>query len=395
MHQVIRKRQGLTWTPEQPKGFAANGNHLVGVAVRAAPFPTDQLGLAYGDRAQGKLVQQVTAPDEALRRKALEYVCEKLRSAREVASFVPAGIVPALNKSAEHRSDTLTSTLATAALLPLAKDLRGREQMLNPASSSVPVVLRLACDSSPHVRRNSVAVILELGKFAEGARQLIAGGCVKLLVRRCVEEDEPQTLVAVLGALRTVMDVNQEGLDEGIEEGAIATIVQLLDVRQPAEVCEQAYLAIATLTVGGDEKTAALKLGIMPHMLAMIGGTNDFPNEDPAVVDRVCTAALAGLMSLTIADECKMEAVRLGGVRALAPIAKSALASERRGQLSYANSTQFANATKCIANLAEHPMGRSKLKSTALPNLKPLAVAKEPIVQKHTQIAVEKVEWMP
>ena len=48
-----------------------------------------------------------------------------------------------------------------------------------------------------------------------------------------------------------------------------------------------ALLAILTLTVGRDEKIAALKLGIMPHVVAMIGGTSEFPKEEPHVIERV------------------------------------------------------------------------------------------------------------
>ena len=399
MHQVIRKRQGLPWAPEEPKGLAANSAHVVGVAVRAGPFPTDELGSAYGAREHPKLVKQVTSEDDALRRKALEHVCEMLRSAREIASFVPAGLVPALNTSAEHSSDAETRALATAALLPLARDLHGRGHMLEGESSSVPVLLRLACDTEPRVRGNSLAVLIQLGKDVTGARLLISGGCIKLLVRRCVEEDEPQNLISVIAALRMAMDVQQEGLDEGIKEGAIATICKLLESRPSVHACEQGFYALATLTVGGPEKTAALELGIMKLMLTMVGvdadGDREFPGEPPELVHRVSTAALAALMSLTIADECKMEAVRLGAVKALVPLVAPALEAELGGNLDYRNSTQFANATKCIANLAEHPLGRSKLKAAALMDLKPLADAAEPIVQKHTAIAVEKVEWMP
>ena len=416
MHSVIRKRQGLPWAPEEPKGLTTNSSHIAGVAVRAGPFETDPLGLAYSSWSHPKLVTQLTADDEQLRRKALAHTCEMLRSAREIASFVPAGIVPALNKAAEHSADAETRKLATAALLPLARDQNARNTMLEletfeetvlvddaealvtrwrlGAGSSVPVLLRLACDVEAGVRSNSLAVMLELGKFKPGSHALISGGAVKLLVRRCVEDSE--NLAAVLAALNKVMEVDHDGLAEGIKGGAIAQVSQLLQIEQPAAVCEHALYALMTLTVGSEEKKQCVQEKVLPRVLALVRPRRDaFRDETEEAVHRVQTAAAALLMSLTIDNECKTEAVRLGAVKELTPLVQIALQEELTNELDYSNSTLFANVTKCIANLAEYPAGRKQLKQRALPDLKPLADAQDSFVGKHTTIAVEKVQWQP
>ena len=114
MHSVMRKRQGLPYQKEEPKGLLANARHLAHVEARAGSFPTDDLGLAYGTRAHPKLVKQCVDPKPELRNRALAHVCEQVRFARETASFLPAGLVPALNESAEDVTDAESRTLATA-----------------------------------------------------------------------------------------------------------------------------------------------------------------------------------------------------------------------------------------------------------------------------------------
>ena len=87
MHSVIRKRQGLPWQPEEPKGMSANLSHLVGVQVQAGPFPTDELGLAYSQRSHPKLVRQVVAEDDDLRRKSDEYERELAQPENELPAW--------------------------------------------------------------------------------------------------------------------------------------------------------------------------------------------------------------------------------------------------------------------------------------------------------------------
>jgi len=95
MHSVIRKRQGLPWQPEEPKGMSANLSHLVGVQVQAGPFPTDELGLAYSQRSHPKLVRQVVSEDDDLRRKAWRTCVGSCATrARLPASCLPASCRP-------------------------------------------------------------------------------------------------------------------------------------------------------------------------------------------------------------------------------------------------------------------------------------------------------------
>ena len=392
MHSVIRKRQGLPWAPEEPKGMGVNGSHLVGVQVTAGPPPVDDLGLAYSQRGHPKLVKQVVSADEALRRKALAHVCEQLRYARETASFLPAGIVPALNQSAEHKTDAETRTLATAALARLSLEGNGREHMLMAGpSASVPVLLRLVVDPEPAVRANALATVVRLGKDASCAPALIEGGAAALLVTRCTEEGE-ELLAAALAALEAIMMTSADALQTAIGKGTIGIIANLLSTGPPPAVCEHACYCLHALAVDGKEKLAAKDAGCCQHLIRLIekyGASDDEANE------RVATAAAAALMIITIDNDCKAEAVRAGAVKALAPLLATALEVEVQEGLSPANSTLTANVMKCIANLAEHPLGRSQLKKAALSDLLPLADGGEEGVTKHAAIAVQKVTWEP
>lgn len=402
MHSVIRKRQGLPYTPEQPKGLIANSQHLIGVQVRAGPFPTDELATAYSARSYPKLVGQATSEDDALRRKALSYLNEMLRSTRELSSLVPAGIVPALTQTAEVGHCVESRTLATAGLLPLARDLNGRAAILAEGSTTVPTLLRLVCDKDPQVRCNALAVCLQLARFGEGSRALIAGGCVALLVKRCTEEALGEQLAAVLAALNMVCDTNQEGLDQAIAGSAIETACGLVDgkylLEQPSPaVCADGFALLRTLTIGAAEKQLAVKQGVLRVLVVMLTPTQTYPGEeeDPELLHRVATEAAGALMSLTVDTECKSEAVRLGAIRPLSQIMRASLQAEQSKELSYDNSTLTNNASKCIANLAECPAGRKQLRSSTLPDLEQLELSAEPLVAKHAALAVYKTEWQP
>ena len=395
MHSVIRKRQGLPWQPEEPKGLSANLSHLVGVQVQPGPFPTDELGLAYSQRSHPKLVKQVVSEDDVLRRKALAHVCEQLRYARETAGFLPAGIVPALNQSAEHATDAETRTLATAALARLVLEGNGREHMLKDgASFSVPVLLRLVVDTEPAVRKNALACVLRLGKDIDGAAALVAGGSVKLLVTRCTEESA-ELLAPVLAALEACMMQSAAGLQQAIELKAIEVVCKLLGQNPSLEILEHACFCLATLTVGGDEKKVAVAQGCVPHLIMFIAKVIHASDDAASMIEKVATAAAAALMSLTIDNDCKAEAVKAGAVKALAPLLQNAIETELAVGLDHSNTTLTANVTKAMANLAEHPLGRKQLHAAALQDLIALSESNDELMTKNVAIAVQKVTWKP
>lgn len=131
-----------------------------------------------------------------------------------------------------------------------------------------------------------------------------------------------------------------------------------------------------------------MSAGVLPHVIALL-------TDHSAESHHVATAAAATLMALTVENSVKSEAVRLGAVKALAPLLEQAVALENAGELSHTNATCAANVTKCIANLAEDPKGRKQLTASVLENLRPLALSSEPLVNKHAVVAVNKVEYRP
>ena len=64
MHAVIRKRQGLPWEKELPKGLRANLKHLTDVAAlpNFEPLDPDSLNLAHGALQYPKLVAEISSP---------------------------------------------------------------------------------------------------------------------------------------------------------------------------------------------------------------------------------------------------------------------------------------------------------------------------------------------
>ena len=399
MHSVIRKRQGLPWAPEEPKGMGVNGSHLVGVQVTGGPPPVDELGLAYSLLGHPKLVKQAVSDDEVLRQKSLQHVCEQLRYARETASFLPAGIVPALNKSAEHKTDATTRTLATAALARLSLEGNGREHMLmGGASASVPVVLRLVVDEEAAVRANALAIVTRLGKDPNGADVLMENGAAGLLVKRCTAEGEG-LLAAVLAALEAIMMTSKSGLSVAIDQGTIAILADLLSHSPSMPISEHACYCLHALCVDSPQKIAAKDAGVCKHLVQLVSRMQTVAGETEetySAIYRVATAAAAALMVITIDNDCKTEAVRVGIVKAMVPLLQMATDVEMREGLNHANSTLTANVMKCIANIAEHPLGRSQLKKlNAVMDLIPLADGGEEGITKHAQIAVQKVNWKP
>jgi hypothetical protein len=402
MHSVIRKRQGLPYVPEEPRGLFHNARLLSAVEAKAQPFPPDDLGLAFGDRQHPKLVKQCTAEDAALRNRALAHVCQQVKYARETASFLPAGLVPALNSSAEHATDAESRTLATAALARLSLEGNGREHMLLPGpSASVPTLLRLAVDPEPAVRQNALSCARQLGREGAGAQALVEGGAVALLVARCTAEKGPGLLAPVLAALEIILRTSHAGLAEAIAGGAIAVVCGLLASAIDSEACERACYCLATLTDGIAEKRAAVDEGVVPRLLACLSGLRsaeeaeeEAPEGRVSLRERVATAATAALMSLSIDNDCKATAVQAGAVRALEPLLLDAVARDRQDGLGPANSTLIQNATKLLANLAEEPKGRKQLQRS-LKELQPLAACEEPLLQKNAAIAIQKVTWKP
>jgi len=401
MHAVIRKRQGIPYTPAQPKGLVTNGQHFVSVAVRSEPFPTDELAIAYSVRAYPKLVGQATSTDDDLRLKALARLCKMLQSVRELSSLVPAGIVKALTQTAELPHCTHSRILATEAMLPLARDYNGRSAMLEDDSDMVPTLLRLMRDAEPAVRANALAVHLQLARFPVGARALLAGGCVQLLVGRCTEEKSSEQLAAVLAALAMVTETDAAALKQAISSGAIETVCALVDGKylldQPAPaVCQHGFSLLRTLTIGTPEKQLAVSQGVLRPLIDMLSPAVIYTDADAdeEVLHCVATQAAGALMSLTAHTECKGEAVRLGAIPPLLVIMQGSVNADRQQQLTYAASMLTNYASKCISNLSEDPSGRKQLQK-ALPNIALLSVAPEPLVSKHAELAKYQVQWQP
>jgi len=245
------------------------------------------------------------------------------------------------------------------------------------------------------VRKNALVATLRLGKDAAGAPALVEGGAVKLLVARCTAESA-ELLPHVLAALETCMMMSAAGLKEGIALNAIKVIAKLLSLSPALDATEHACYCLATLTVGDAEKKAAMAEGVIKELIMYIGRMLHYAEDGgDGMVEKVATAAAATLMSLTIDNEAKAEAVRAGAVKALAPLLQNAIETELSNGLGHANSTLYANVLKCMANLAEHPLGRKQLREAALGDLIALQETADELMNKNTMIATAKITWNP
>ena len=107
MHQVCRKYQGIPWQPAPPAGMKANIAMLVKHegAANPEPLPKDTLAVAFDARSYPKLVSEMTGSSLTLRQKSLRFACQQMSAPKEIASFLDAGIVEALNMAGRDEDD--------------------------------------------------------------------------------------------------------------------------------------------------------------------------------------------------------------------------------------------------------------------------------------------------
>ena len=280
--------------------------------------------------------------------------------------------------------------LTTRALRRLAREPNGRVSLLE--HDSVSLLLKLGhaeTEEVEAVRGNCLAAMLELGRDAHGRAALIGAGCVAQLVGTSASEVEALQGPS-LAALRGCM-MQKEGLEEAIAAGAISAMISLLAAAAPA-VREHAALCLAALTVELQEKQAARTEGSIGKLVGLL--KSEAAGEAEGETDRVLTAVLAALTSLTADSDGKTEAVELKAFDMLMPLLERAVMLEMQGDMTYATCTQTVHLTKCITNVAEHPKGRKKLQP-ALQHLRPLTQSAEPLVAKHAESAVAVVTWKP
>mmetsp|Transcript_5188 Transcript_5188/g.11268 ORF Transcript_5188/g.11268 Transcript_5188/m.11268 type:complete len:380 (-) Transcript_5188:481-1620(-) len=379
MHAVCRKRQGIEWSPAEPQGIDQNMQHLVDVAVRPnpAPAPEDALTLAYGAGSAPKLVSQISGMSLILRKKSLAETLKMVRVPKELAELLHAGLVPALHVAASDDEGEVREA-ATLALSEVARHHSGRERMLE--QDSVAVLSTQVCDRLAGVRSHGLRAMLELGKGPAGVAGLVEGGGVELLLRR-VAEEEPQLQGMALMALTQAMS-HHKGLEKAVEGGALEIIIPVLS-SDDVVGREKAALSLAACTVNLKEKSKAAFLNGMMPLLQLL------QDEELAVRK----AAAQALMSLTVSNDCKVAAVELKAVKELIPVLEQSMKLKLQGTSPLLTAFQV-NVLQCMAQIAEHPIGRKQLKAV-LPQLATLADDADEHVRRHASIANDAITRMP
>jgi len=386
MHAVIRQKQGIPWTKEQPKGMKANLEHLASGRVEPnVPVAADTLQLAYGAGMAPKLVAEVSSPLLALRQKALIQVIKAMSAPRELASLLVAGLVPALNAAAAADDDMVRSS-ANLALAQAAGYPGGQRAML--ATSSVDRLVGgaspIVCDANEAVRAHALRAVLELGKNPDGCRALIDASAVQLLIAR-VSAEAPLLQGLALMALQQLM-TQKAGLADSIREGGLGVLIPLLSSEERL-AREKAALALVALTTGLAEKLAAGP-SALPPLIAMLR------DEAPSARH----AASSALMSITVDKDVKEMAVSAGVGPALGAALDECVANELQPEevrdLLVAALT--VNLLQTINQMAEYPKARSYFKAKgALQKLMTLEQSSNEHVKKHAAKAVAQVTWMP
>jgi len=346
MHQVWRKRQGIPWNPEQPKGFASNAAHIctVGVIDNIPPAHPEALTEAFGWRAEPKLVRAIAGtqsdgPEKSvLRAKALASSLEMMTGAAHLTQLLAAGIVPALNKCCypDEEPDPKLRSSAVGVIGRLARDGASRSAMLE--NDTLKALNHAATDEAPEVRGACLLVVAELARHHECMVPLVTEGMVKLLLDRCVSAPDggpptPTFQAMAVTALARVCQ-REEGLKEAIAQGGVLITVNMLE-HEARDVRLNSAFCVASLTLEQDEKAVALKAGVMRKCAVML-------HEQDAEMQ---TAAAAMLMSMCNGtrfpngeNACKPEAVKQGIVKALIPLIDPGIELLRAGQLNEATS---------------------------------------------------------
>ncbi len=411
--QVWRKRQGLEWYPSEPQGMHVNAAHLSNVEVKPNPkpqLPTD-LTLAYGRGAAPKLVRYIQnagsdavgSTESIMRHKAIEQSMELMHSAQDFSCLMAADIVPALNDAATKDADEKNRVAALLALCRIARERIGRESMIE--SNSCAALYAACADPVAAVRKGSLTTIGCFASYDEGAKALVEGKFVELLLARCRGTPDggppiPEIQCLAVTALGRICQVD-EGRAEAIRDNGVPTALEMLLHAESREVQFQSAFALAVLTYGQAEKAVCLAGGVMPKLATMLRSPDV---GDPVERHRLRTAGAAFLMSMCngTRDEslppphcaCKKSAVEAGLCQALMPIVAEAVGLHEAGELGRWNSELAVYATKAMSALADSPKGRSQLMAT-LAGLKVLAFCQVPTLCKHAEIAIERIEWVP
>ena len=384
---MIRQRQGIAWTKEEPKGIQANLEHLVSVQVKpnVQPVAEDALQLAYGAAKAPKLVSEICSPLLKLRQKALIQVIKTMATPKELEMLLAAGLVHALNTAAKD-DDDIVRTSANLALAQAARYPGGQKAML--ANGSIEVLIESdgagIYSENEGVRAHALRAVLELAKNPDGCRALIQAYAVKVLIARISNEVPPLQGLALM-ALQQLM-VQRDGVAHAISEGAMAVIIPILSSQEQL-AREKAALALGALTTEFPEKREAGPSALQP-LVTMLA--------DEALSAR--HAASSALMSLTVENSVKELAIGAQVPEALDVALDECVRNETlpEGDRDKLISALTVNLVQTIDQVAEHPKARRYFKSKGtLRKLQQFETSSNIHVRKHTSKAIAQITWMP
>lgn len=337
--------------------------------ANVAPIPYTRIVSAFGVRKCPKLVEQVADEDIEVRVNALAVLCDEFQSPYSIQGCAEAGIVPILAQMITD-PDYTTRERASRALATAAADALGLDAIL---AGSVPDILLGVSDPTLMVRSNVYECIHHMTRTPAGVDACVAAGAAKSLVGHLTNEDE--SVQAIM--LKTIQNLvkTERGLTEvAVHRGVSVCIAMLSSPKR--DVLSQAAKTLGFVCFSDKEKEDAIKANGVPILVGLLD------RADSTLRAAVTTA----LMAITSVDEGKRQVLPCGGI----PVIIRTLSEEE-------NKTIVINTLKIISNCAVFPPSRALFcaDESFLAKLDDLNGSEDPLLRKHTLIAINAVHFKP
>ena len=325
---------------------------------------------AFGLRKCPKLVEQCMSEDIVVRVNALNVLCDEFLNPSSIRECCKANAVNVLASMIGH-SDYLCRFRSSKALALAAEDANGVAYILE--NNAIQTILKGIEDPSQEVRSNIITCMMHLTRTANGVEGVVSAGAVSQFVGIVSREDDalkPLLLRTIEAGCKL-----EEGLAAMLEAGGVRTIVDLL-AHPTEEVAAQAAKSLGFLCFDETAKEQATEFGAIKTLCEQVV----VRSKELRVS---CTTAL---MAITSTDEGKRKMAECGAAEILATV------------LVDQDFVVRLNVLKVIANIAVHPAIRKALKeheSVESIIARLASGSGDARLQRHAQIALDAVQWMP
>ena len=351
----------------------ANLNHIARHACRYKQTEPCQRTLTepYGHNIYPKLVRTLDSPQMELRVKALDALLSIFGQKDEhVVRAVGYNATEPLVRRLSDDNATARA-LAGKCLMRIASSDVGLKTLLE--NDYTAAVLAAVDDIEPDVAVEALSCLAAMDHCMDGSQgtdALIKANCIPKYIAKA-KTGPPAVAEHALFALCKVLDV-KEAFITVLDKGAMDVLAELLCSTHD-NVLQQACETVAKLCFYSAGKRSAVRLGVLGHLKPLL-------SSESHAVRRAATAAL---MTITLDNDGKQQAIDTGVVELIAAILTTEVDAQAQ-----------SNLLKAAANCAESPKARQIL-APLLPKLNELARSETPLVARSAARAAAMVEWKP